>query len=103
MTRHAFAALVALWLAAPLQAQIFGDQSARAAGVAGAFTAQVDDPSAVYYNPGALGLLKKKKGGTVGVEYTRRNEGLFQGLAPGIAAGTASEQTKVGTTLPYVF
>jgi long-chain fatty acid transport protein len=96
-------ALFALCVAFPLPAQTFGDQSARAAGMAGAFAAQVDDPSAVYYNPGALGLLTKKKGATVGAEYVRRGEGLFQGLPPGIAAGTTAAQVKGGTTLPFVF
>jgi long-chain fatty acid transport protein len=103
MTRNVLLALLVVCLGLPMQAQIFGDQSARAAGVAGAFTAQVDDPSAIYYNPGALGLMKKKKGATVGAAYTRRNEELFQGLAPGIAAGTAAAQTKGATTLAYGF
>jgi long-chain fatty acid transport protein len=103
MTRHLALALVVLCLGTSLQAQIFGEQSARAAGLAGAFTAQVDDPSAVWYNPGALGLMKKKKGATVGASYTRRNEELFQGFAPGIGAGTAAQQTKTNTTLAYGF
>jgi long-chain fatty acid transport protein len=96
-------ALLALCVAVPLSAQTSGDQSARAAGLGGAYTAQVDDPSAVYYNPGALGLLKKKKGATVGASYNRRAEGLFQGLPPGVAAGMTAEQKKGGTTLPFVF
>jgi long-chain fatty acid transport protein len=103
MTRHFPITLLVLCLAAPLQAQIFGEQSARAAGVAGAFAAQVDDPSAVWYNPGALGLMKKKKGATVGASYTRRNEELFQGFTPGIAQGSAAQQTKANTTLAYGF
>lgn len=103
MTAKLTAALLALLAAAPLAAQTFGDQSARAAGVAGAFAAQVDDPSAVWYNPGALGILKKKKGATVGLSYARRAEGLFQGFTPGIGAGTASEQKKSSTMLPFGF
>lgn len=103
MTAKTSLALLALLAAVPLAAQTFGDQSARAAGLAGAFAAQVDDPSAVYYNPGALGLLKKKKGATVGAAYGRRNEGLFQGLPPGIGAGTTGEQKKGSTILPYGF
>ena len=103
MTRNVFVPLLALCLAGPATAQIFSDQSARAAGVAGAFTAQVDDPSAIYYNPGALGLMKKKKGVTAGASYSRRNEALFQGLGPGIGAGTAAAQTKASTTLAYGF
>src|SRR3977135_392083 len=101
MTPKTSIALLALLVAVPSTAQTFGDQSARAAGMAGAFAAQVDDPSAVYYNPGALGLLKKKKGVTAGAAYTRRGEGLFQGLPPGIAAGTTGSQVKGSTTLPF--
>jgi long-chain fatty acid transport protein len=96
-------ALLTLVVAIPLSAQTFGDQSARAAGMGGAFVAQVDDPSAVYYNPGALGLLTKKKGATVGAAYTKRAEGLFQGLPPGIAAGTAAAEKSGATTLPFGF
>jgi len=103
MAKKTSVALAALLAAFPLTAQTFGDQSARAAGVAGAFAAQVDDPSAVWYNPGALALLTKRKGATAGASYTRRGEGLFQGLAPGIAAGTAAEQKKSGTALPFAF
>jgi len=97
------AALATLLAALPLTAQTFGDPSARAAGLAGAFAAQVDDPSAVWYNPGALGLLTKKKGATAGVSHARLGEGLFQGFSPGIAAGTAAEQKKASTTLPFAF
>jgi long-chain fatty acid transport protein len=104
MTAKSTAVLLAFLVAAvPLAAQTFEEQSARAAGVAGAFAAQVDDPSAVWYNPGALGLLKKKKGATVGVEYSKTAEGLFQGFTPGIAGGTAAEQETGSATLPFGF
>jgi long-chain fatty acid transport protein len=95
--------LLALYAAIPLSAQTFADQSARAAGMGGAYVAQVDDASAIYYNPGALGLLKKKKGATAGAAYTKHAEGLFQGLPPGIGAGTAAKQESGSTTLPFVF
>jgi long-chain fatty acid transport protein len=103
MTVKTSIALLALCVALPLSAQTFGDQSARAAGMGGAFVAQVDDPSAIYYNPGALGLLTKKKGATAGAAYTKRAEGLFQGLPPGIAAGTTAAQKSGTATLPFVF
>src|SRR5258708_22763495 len=103
MTVKTSIALLALCVALPLSAQTFGDQSARAAGMGGAFVAQVDDPSAIYYNPGALGLLTKKKGATAGAAYTKRAEGLFQGLPPGIAAGTTAAQKSGTTTLPFEF
>src|ERR1044071_6359349 len=99
------AVLLAIALPLPLAAQGIRseEQSARAAGVAGAFVAQVDDPSAILYNPGALGLLKKKKGAAVGTSEARAGQVLFQGTAPGIAAGTTGEQKTPLMTLPYAF
>jgi len=79
------------------------EQSARAAGVAGAYVAQVDDPSAILYNPGALALMKKKKGATLGTSEARAGQVLFQGTSPGIAAGTTGEQKTPLMTLPYAF
>ncbi len=76
----------------------FGDQGAKAAGMAGAFTAQANDASAIVYNPGGLGLLKKKKSVSAGAAMSSFNESLYQGLPPGIGAGTTGQQeTSLGT------
>lgn len=65
-------------------------QGAKAAGMAGAFAAQADDPTALFYNPGGLALTAKKV--SVGLVPTVLNESQVQGLAPGFGAGTTGEQ-----------
>src|SRR5215212_3041954 len=81
----------------------FPTQSAKALAMGGAFVAQANDPTAVYYNPGGLGLLAKKKGASVGATMWKFNESLYQGLAPGIGAGTVGEQETPLQTVPHVF
>ena len=79
------------------------DQTARASGSADAVVAQVNDPSAILFNPGALGLLKKKKGVVLGITESELRPFQFQGLAPGAGAGTTGEQKTSLNTLPHAF
>lgn len=81
----------------------FVDQGGKAAGLAGAFTAQAIDPSAIVYNPGGLGLLKKKKSVSAGMAFSAFNESLYQGLAPGIGAGTTGEQETAPGMPPHAY
>ena len=69
----------------------FPTQSAKALAMGGTFVAQANDPTAIYYNPGGLGLLAKKKGASLGLTTSKLNESLYQGLAPGIGAGTSND------------
>lgn len=83
----------------------FDQQGARAMGMAGAFTAQADDPTAVFYNPAGLALLTEedKKNLAVGATSFTLSEGLFQGLPPGSAAGTNGEQTNNDLVVPHAY
>ena len=79
------------------------DQSARAAGMGNAYVAQATDPSGIFYNPGALALMKKQKGLSAGVDTTSVQSFQYQGLAPGSGAGTTGEQDNSVTVIPHAF
>ena len=78
-------------------------QSAKGMGMAGAFVAQADDPSAVYYNIGALALGPDDKHFIGGATAHLRDSGLYQGLPPGIGANTSSEQEQGIEPRPHVY
>jgi long-chain fatty acid transport protein len=82
---------------------IVTDQTARATGVAGAYTAQVDDPTAVFFNPGALSLLTKKKGVSAGTASSSFRPFHFQGRVPGDGAGTVGKQSASMDLAPSLF
>jgi len=91
--------------ALPLHASgfAFADQGARAAGMAGAYTAQATDPSAIVYNPGGLALLQKKKSVSAGTAIAAFNESLYQGLSPGIGGGTTGQQETSLAIPPHAY
>lgn len=99
------AVLLSTLVAAPALAAGFDfpTQSAKALAMGGAFVAQANDPTAIYYNPGGLGLLAKKKGASLGLTTSKLNESLYQGLPPGIGAGTVGEQETSMDNVPHVF
>ena len=89
---------------APLAATgLIVDQTARASGVGGAYVAQVDDASAVFFNPGAMALLSKKKGVSAGAATSSFRPFHFQGRAPGAGAGTTGEQSTAMDVAPSLF
>lgn len=99
-------ALAAALLATPAAAGGFAvhHQSGKAAGMGGAFVAQARDPSAIFYNPGALALLTdeepKFSGGLTVLDL---NESLYQGRPPGIGTGTTAEQAGSRELVPHAF
>jgi long-chain fatty acid transport protein len=90
---------LALWVvvgvalaAPPLQAAGFGlfEQGTRAMGMAGAFTAQADDPSAMFHNVGGLAFLDQREfmAGTTLITHTK---GRFLGAEPFPGPGVEDE------------
>jgi len=78
------------------------DPGAKALGMAGAVAARADDPTFGFFNPGGLALVPKGKltAGAAGVYY---NEAQYQGLAPGVGAGTSAQQEKRLVPLPHAY
>jgi long-chain fatty acid transport protein len=74
------------------------DPGVKAMGLGGAFVARASDPTAGFYNPGGLALLKKPKL-TLGLAGLSLNESQFRGSSPGVGASTNGEQEK-GWTIP---
>jgi long-chain fatty acid transport protein len=69
------------------------EAGAKAMGMGFAFTAQANDPSAIYFNPAGIVQLE----GTnvmVGVTYVKENGGTFSGTTPLTAGATVSETQK---------
>lgn len=99
------AVTLALLTSVSLFAQGFdsGGQNAKAGAMGGAFVAQADDASAIFYNPGGLALLKKKKGVAITAATTAFQQYSYQGLPPGIGTATTGEQTTSPQVVPHAF
>lgn len=66
------------------------EQGSKAMGMSGAFTAQADDPSAMFHNIGGLGLFTKQEW-MAGVTLVRPDSS-FQGAAPFPGPGATGNQ-----------
>jgi long-chain fatty acid transport protein len=69
------------------------EAGAKAMGMGMAFTAQADDPSAIYFNPAGLTQLKGQNL-MVGATYLKLNGADFTGSTPLTGGATASETQK---------
>ena len=69
------------------------EAGAKAMGMGFAFTAQADDPSAIYFNPAGLTQLKGQNV-MVGATYLRLDGGEFTGTTPLTGGATANETQK---------
>jgi len=69
------------------------EAGAKAMGMGFAFTAQADDPSAIYYNPAGLTQLKGQNV-MLGLTYVHNDGAEFTGETPLTAGATVSETQK---------
>jgi len=69
------------------------EAGAKAMGMGFAFTAQADDPSAIYFNPAGLTQLKGQNV-MLGVTYVRENGAEFTGTTPLTGGATENETQK---------
>jgi len=69
------------------------EAGAKAMGMGFAFTAQADDPSAIYFNPAGIVQLEGSnfKGG---ITYVKENGGTFTGTTPLTGGATVTETQK---------
>jgi len=99
----AVAALGAL-AAVPMHAAGFGifEQGSKAMGMGGAFTAQADDPSALFYNAGGLAFVTKIDG-SIGVTYIHDTKAQLHGANPFPGNGYTAEQKKLSAFPPHAY
>ena len=70
------------------------EQGSKAMGMAGAFTAQADDPSALFHNAAGL-AFQDKRGFQLGFTYITFAEAKFQGADPFPGSDARGEQKKL--------
>lgn len=79
-------------------------QSSKGMAMGGAFVAAAEDPSALFYNVGALAFLDQKAlTVTAGVAARNLNQSLYQGLPPGIGVGRNGEEKTGQTFIPHAY
>ena len=101
--RVAVLALAVMLAGAPLMAAGFSifEQGAKAMGMAGAFTATADDPSAMYHNVGGLAFLDK--GWQVGATIISSSGAEFEGAAPFPGEGVTEDMESLMETPPHAY
>lgn len=93
-----------LLAAAPLGAAGFGifEQGAKANGMAGAFTAQADDPSALFFNAGGLAFVTKQEF-SLGFTWIRSTKADLVGADPYPGAGYKASQKTLSEFPPHFY
>lgn len=96
----ALGALAAL----PLSAAGFSifEQGTKAMGMAGAFTAQADDPSLLFHNVGGLGFVEDRQF-SAGVTWIRSLNAEFEGANPFPGEGYEAEQETLSEFPPHAY
>ena len=102
--RGLLAAAVVMGAGAPAFAAGFGffEQGTRAMGMAGAYTAQADDPSMLFHNPGGLAFVEDSALAG-GFTYIQAIEAEFQGANPFPGEGYEAEQEALSEALPHAY
>lgn len=97
-------AAAALVVAGPAFGAAFSifEQGTKAMGMAGAFTAQADDPSAMFHNAAGL-AFQKERTFAAGVTYIRSLEADLVGLDPFPGAGYEAEQETLSEFPPHAY
>ncbi len=97
------AALVAL-AAGPSYGAGFSifEQGSKAMGMAGAFTAQADDPSLLFHNAGGLAFVTKRDI-SVGATWIRGTKAELDGANPYPGEGYSAEQKKLSEFPPHLY
>ncbi len=97
--------LVALMLAATVPAQAAGflifEQGTKAMGMAGAFTAQADDPSALFHNAAGIAFQNKRDFYLGGTLVTGQAD--FDGAAPFPGPGVTEQTEKLQEMVPHFY
>jgi long-chain fatty acid transport protein len=106
INRWALAALLAgLVLASPAAYgagfSIF-EQGTKAMGMAGAFTAQADDPSALFHNAGGL-AFQHEQDFALGFTYIRSLDATVEGADPFPGAGYTADQETLSEFPPHAY
>jgi long-chain fatty acid transport protein len=98
------AAAAALLSAGPLGAAGFGifEHGSKAMGMAGAFTAQADDPSALFHNAGGL-AFQDERAFAAGATYITSSEAEFEGGLPFPGPSGRGEQKELAEVPPHVY
>lgn len=78
------------------------ENGTRAMGLAGAFTAQADDGSAMFHNVGGLAFASERQF-LVGATYITFTEGTFDGANPSPGAGVSEEQVTLREITPHAY
>jgi long-chain fatty acid transport protein len=78
------------------------EQGAKALGMGGAFTAQADDPSMLYYNAGGLAFVEKTDF-ALGATWIRSTKSDFKGANPYPGSGYSAEQETLSKFPPHAY
>ncbi|MCB1055759.1 MAG: outer membrane protein transport protein [Acidobacteria bacterium] len=102
----AAAAACTMAMMVPLKADAaaFGifEQGSKAMGMAGAFTAQADDPSLLFHNAGGLAFVEEGQF-TTGLTWIHVNGTEFDGLAPFPGPNNHEQMKDLDATPPHLY